>query len=410
MPNASNILTTQKTYVILISALLIVLPLLYGFSTGVVIGLLAVAMLSLRYHKLEFRKAFMYPMAFYILMILSLLWTDDTGATGRGLERQMALVLIPLAFLFMPALTEKTRNKVLYWFSVAMAVFALLFVGLALLRWIGEGTSAPFFYHELVAPLDLNAIYISVFVSFCLLFLLFKQKKTPITIAVLGVLAVFLLLLSSKSIIVATGLVGVFGIFRTFRRSTILKLCALLLVGLAALLFTSNPVKDRFQREIAVSNVKEVLECERFNKVYDWTGTTLRLFQARIFSEMIQEDQVVLTGYGVNNSQKRIVEKQKQYNLWQGYYTYNFHNQYIQAFAELGLFGLLFLFLLLGVILRQYILGKDILFLSLFFIMFVVFFTESYLWRQRGLYHFLVLYCLLFKTLPQKKAPITNES
>ncbi|MGB5668060.1 MAG: O-antigen ligase family protein, partial [Maribacter sp.] len=144
--------------------------------------------------------------------------------------------------------------------------------------------------------------------------------------------------------------------------------------------------------------------------VYDWTGTTLRLFQARIFTEMVREDNIFFTGYGINNSQSKIVAKQKEYNLWQGYYTYNFHNQYLQALAELGVFGLLFLFLLLGALLRQYIAGKDILFLSLFFIMFVVFITESYLWRQRGLYHFLVLYCLLFKSIPSGNEPITNKS
>jgi len=410
MPHANNIFTAQKTYVIIIAALLLVLPLLYGFSTGIMIVLLAVSIVSLRYHKLVFPKAVVLPMLFYGLMMLSLLWTDDTGASSRGLERQLALIMIPFSFMLMPSLTEKTRNTILFWFSAGMALFALLFIGLATLKFTQDGNTSVFFYHELVAPLDLNAIYISVFVSICLLFLLFKQKKTPISIAVLAILAVFLLLMSSKSIMVATGLLGLFGIFRTFKRTTVLKLTALLGIGIVLLLVTSNPVRDRFQRELTVSNVKEVMESDRFNKVYDWTGTTLRLFQARIFSEMIQEDNAVLLGYGINNSQKRIVEKQKEYNLWQGYYTYNFHNQYIQSFAELGLFGLLFLFLLLGALLRQYILGKDMLFLSLFFIMFVVFFTESYLWRQRGLYHFLVLYCLLFKALPQKNEPITNET
>jgi hypothetical protein len=167
-------------------------------------------------------------------------------------------------------------------------------------------------------------------------------------------------------------------------------------------------VKQRFEREISASNLKEVLESERFNKVYDWTGTTIRLFQARIFSEMLKEDGIFLTGYGISNSEDKIIKKQKHYNLWQGYYTYNFHNQYIQAFAELGIFGLLFLFLMLGAVLRRYMRDKDMLFLSLFFIMFVVFITESYLWRQRGLYHFLVLYCLFFKSMPSNDKQITK--
>ncbi len=410
MNKVNKILGSQKTFAVLIALFLGFLPLLYGMSTGMLIALLAISLASLRYHKPEFNKALLLPVLFYILMAASLFWTDHLNDSARGLERQMALVLIPLAFVCMPTLTMKTRNLILYWFSIAMMVFALLFMGAAFVDFLQSRSLGTFFYHRLVAPLDLNAIYISVFVSLCILFLLFTQKKTRLSIIALVVLSVFLLLLASKSIIVATGLLSVFGIFRSFKRSTILKFLPFLALGLALLIFTSNPVRKRFEREITVSNVKEVFESERFNKVYDWTGTTLRLFQARIFTEMLEEDAIFLTGYGINNSKEKIIEKQKQYNLWQGYYTYNFHNQYIQAFAELGIFGLLCVFLLLGVILRQYIRGKDLLFLSLFFIMFVVFMTESYLWRQRGLYHFLILYCLLFKSIPSLKAKKTNET
>jgi O-antigen ligase len=404
MSKIDNILRSQNTYIVLIAGLLVMLPLLHGFSTGALIVLLVVSLASVRYHKVEFRKEFFLPILFYLLMVASLLWSDNVKASSRGLERQLALLLIPLAFAFMPRITKKTRNIILYYFSLGMSLFAFLFTGIAMANFIADRDPGVFFYHSLVAPLGLNAIYISVFVSLCILFLLFNQKKTMITILAMAILSIFLLMLSSKIIVVATSILGVFGVIRTFKRATIFKLIAVFAGGILLLVFTSNPIKQRFEREISVSNVKEVLESERFNKVYDWTGTTIRLFQARIFSEMLREDNIFLMGYGISNSEDKIIKKQKEYNLWQGYYTYNFHNQYIQAFAELGVFGLLFLFLMLGVILRQYMRDKDILFLALFFIMFVVFITESYLWRQRGLYHFLILFCLLFKTIPIKKS------
>lgn len=410
MQKISNILTAQKTYVFLIAALLIVLPLFYGFSTGMLIALLAASLASLRFHKPEFQKPFVLPILLYAFMAASIFWSGNMENGLRGLERQLALLLIPLAFICMPSISETSRNRIFYYMAIGMGIFGLLFMAFAGVDFIQNGNTSAFFYHELVAPLNLNAIYISVFVSISLLFLLFKQPKTRSTIVLLLVLTVFLLLLASKSIIVATALIAVFGIIRTFQKGTIYKLMGIMAVGIILLLLTPNPIKERFERELTVSNVKEVFESERFNKVYDWTGTTLRLFQARIFSEMVKEDNIFFTGYGINNSQSKIEAKQKEYNLWQGYYSYNFHNQYLQAFAELGVFGLLFLFLLLGVLLRKYLLNKDILFLSLFFIMLVVFFTETYLWRQRGLYHFLVLYCLLFKALPIKKELKINNS
>lgn len=409
MSRISNILTSQNTYAVVIAALLVVLPLAYGFSTGLLITLVAISLASLKFHHLQFDKALLIPMFFYGLMVVSLAWSSDLKNSLRGLERQLAMVLIPLAFMVMPALSVKTRNKILYWFSLSLAILAIFLVTYAGVIYNSDHTDV-FFYHALVAPLDLNAIYVSVFVSLSILFLLFKQKRSIWSLLALVILSVFLFLLASKIIIVATAILGFFGILGTFKRSTILKLLPFLLLGLGLLIFTSNPVKSRFQREITASNITEVFEANRFNKEYDWTGTTIRLFQARIFSEMLDEDPIFWTGYGINNSKEKIIEKQKQYNLWQGYYTYNFHNQYIQAFAELGIFGLLCLFLLLGVILKRYLDTKDILFLFLFFIMLVVFITESYLWRQRGLYHFLVLFCLLLKAETPTKAIPTNKT
>lgn len=410
MQPLNKIVTSEKTYVALIAALLIALPLSYGFSTGLLIALLAASLVSARYHKIVFKRSYLAPMLLYAVMILSLLWTSSTHNSLRGLERQLAMVLIPLAFILMPEISMTARNRIFYLFSIGLSIFAIYFFVLAGIDYLESGKLSRFFYHALVAPLELNAIYLSVLVSLSGLYLLFVQRKSKLVVILLCIHAVFLVLLSSKIIIVITALVAGFGIIRGFRRSRIMILIPILLLGVILLMVTSNPVRERFEREVTASNIKEVLQCERFNKVYDWTGTTIRIFQARIFVEMFQEDEVFFTGYGINNSKDKIIEKQKHYNLWQGYYEYNFHNQYIQAFAELGVFGFVFLLLLLGVILQYYFRTKDIMFLSLFVIMAVIFLTESYIWRQRGLYHFLILYCLLIKTVPIGPWKSNNQS
>lgn len=396
----NKIVVSERTYVVLLAALLISLPLSYGFGTGILITLLATSLVSARFHKIHFKRGYLAPMLLYGLMIVSLFWTSSTHNSLRGLERQLAMIIIPMAFILMPEISMRSRNSILCAFSIGLSIFALFFFALAGVDYLEAGNVNRFFYHALVSPLELNAIYISVLVSLSGLFLLFVQRKTAIVICLLIVHAIFLVLLASKIIIVITALVAAIGIISRFRRSRIMILLPVLLLGLLLLMVTSNPVKERFEREVTASNIKEVLQCERFNKVYDWTGTTIRLFQARIFVEMFEEDKVYFTGYGINNSKDKIIEKQKHYNLWQGYYEYNFHNQYIQAFAELGVFGFVFLLLLLGVVLWYYLKTRDIMFLSLFLVMMVVFLTESYIWRQRGLYHFLVLFCLLIKTAP----------
>lgn len=400
-----------RTYVVLITALLCSIPLLYGISTGFLIGLGAVSVASMVFHKVRFNKTLLIPVFLYGLMVCSLLWTDSTENTLRGLERQLALVLVPLAFIGMPALTETHRNKILNGFALGMAVLALFFMTLAGVDYFQNKTSGRFFYHELVKPLDLNAIYLSVIVALCIVYLLFRKGKTKMTFVALAILGAFLVLLSSKAVIISLILLIGMGVSKRLQAKKVALLGAFIVLSMVLIGTTENPVKERFNIELAESNIPEVLEKEKFTRVYYWTGSTIRVFQARIFSEMLKEDGIFWTGYGLNSSQEKITKKHLDYNLYKGFHNYNFHNQYLQAFAELGIFGLLFLFLLLGVILRQYLLGKDILFLSLFFIMFVIFISESYIWRQRGLYHFLILYCLLFKTAPSGKKPdrtITN--
>lgn len=409
MIRVNKIIHSEKTFAGLMAALLALLPLPYGFSTAALILLLTISLYSLKDHKPDLNKAYFIPMAFYMLMVVSVIWSNDRAEAFRGLERQLALVLIPLAFVMMPKLSRNIRNKVFYWFSQALAVFALFFMLKAGFTYLQLGDSAIFFYHELVAPLDLNAIYVSVFVALSCVFLMFEQKKNKRSIATLIILGLFLILLSSKAIILSLTLLIAVGVIRRFNKRTAFILFALLGLGIVLILFTRNPIKDRFQVEITASNLDEVFNKEEFGKVYYWTGTTIRLFQARIFLEMLEEDKLLFKGYGINNSQPVIAKKHREYDLYKEFHNYNFHNQYIQAFAELGLFGLLFLFLMLAVILRQYIITNDILWLALFFIMFVVFLTESYLWRQRGLYHFLLLYCILFKTAMNHKTEIIKE-
>ncbi len=398
MNRIRNLVTSQKTYVVLISSLLIAIPLQYGYSTGILIALLAVSLLSLKYHKPEWNYAYAVPFGLYGLMALSLFWSIDIKESIRGLERELALLIIPLAFIFMPNITKKTCNNILYYFSMGIAVFAIFFITAATVKFYETSDKSTFFYHALVSPLDLNAIYVSVITSLCLLFLLFKSKKTVLTILAIVLMSAFLLLLASKTIIVVTFISLVLGIFHTFRKKTIALLLLVFSAVVVALIVFSNPVKERFNREIEDSNIKEVLTCERFTRVYDWTGTTIRIFQARIFYEMLDEDDAFITGYGINNSQKKIVEKQKHYNLYKGFNAYNFHNQYLQAWSEIGILGFLFIILFLVLLFKQYLVNKEVMLLALFLIMLAVFVTESYLWRQRGLYHFLLLFCLFFKT------------
>jgi len=395
MEHISKWLPSQKTFLVLVTAHLLSLPLPYAFGTTTLIVLLTASVGSVFSHKIQFSKRVFIAFLLYGLMIASLLWTIHFKQSLRGLERQLGFLLVPLAFVCMPRLTKDTIFKILLYFARGMAVFALFFLGNAVRMYFQAGTTEVFFYHELVAIFELNAIYVSVWVALCLLFLFFKAKKNALSSSTLLISGGFLLMLASKAIILVTTLVLILGAFRHFSKKKILigGLSALLLAILVC--STNNPVRERFWVEYESSNLNEVWNRECFTRTYYWTGTGIRLFQIRIFSEMLEQDPIFWKGYGINTSQDKIVEKHSAYNLYKGFYHFNFHNQYIQAFAELGVFGMLLIVALLGVSLKDYLETKDLLFLCFFFVMATIFISESYLWRQRGIFHFFTLFGLL---------------
>jgi O-antigen ligase len=363
------------------------------------IVLLACSVGSAFFHKVVFKKELLIPIAFYLIIVLSLIWSVDYKSSVRGLERQLPLLLIPLSFVLMPELQKKTYKFVCYVFAVALSVLASFFMINALVIYGQTGDSSVFFYHNLISPMDLNAIYMSVMTSLSLLYLIFYSKKKFIDWLLSGILLLFLILLSSKNLIVLTGLTIVIGLIIVKRKDLKSILLGGALVLLTGLVIFLSPLKQRMNQELT-SNVKEVLTCQEFNKVYPWTGTTIRLFQARIAYELLNEYDSFLLGFGINASKEKIIEKQDHYNLFYGYNEYNFHNQYIQSAVELGIVGLISTLIILFSIFKGYIKGRELMELFLFLIMASVFITETYIWRQRGLYHFLILYGLLIKIRP----------
>ena len=106
---------------------------------------------------------------------------------------------------------------------------------------------------------------------------------------------------------------------------------------------------------------------------------------------------------------KKLEEKGIHYNVFQGndevegYQKKNFHNQYLQTFAELGVVGFILLLLILGVNLKNALKNKDFLHIAFAILMISLFLTESFLWRQTGALYFIIFYCLFNNNNEYKK-------
>ena len=147
--------------------------------------------------------------------------------------------------------------------------------------------------------------------------------------------------------------------------------------------------------------MKEAWNKESFTGNDYFPGSAFRVFQTRVFYELMQENNVFFTGFGLGASQIKIEEKTLNYQLYsgdekhEGYQKKNFHNQYLQTFGEVGFIGFFIFLVMILYSIKISIKKKNfVLFASIILFSFV-FITESFLDRQRGVLFFMTMYCLL---------------
>jgi len=421
----SNLERNNEVFVFLIAFILLAIPLKYIVGSISIILFILVAFVNFRRKNLSFSKSLLVPVAFYLLMGLSLFWTRDFKLSMAGLQKELIFLLVPIAFAVMPKLTVPQRYKIVRLFSYGMVLFCVFYLAKAVFKFISTREISVFFYHELVT-LDVNAIYVSVFTSFALFYFIDRKNKDNLTRIIIGFLTIMVFLLSSKSIIFIDFILIIcyYSFFSDVPKSV--RFLTVTAVGgfLFFSLFFVDEVRDRFLLEYETAFVDNTVNAKIGNEneiVYNvslqqaWNdnqfkdnqffpGTALRVYQFRIFTELMREESVVLTGFGLEASQDQIQKKATQYNLYDGYGDFNFHNQYVQTFAELGFFGFLLLISMLFITIKKACQHKDFLQITFGITMIVLFLTESFFCRQRGITFFVILYCLFNCNFPQNNS------
>ncbi|MEL1246955.1 O-antigen ligase family protein [Flavobacterium helocola] len=377
------------------------------------------------FNKNNFNKntSLFLPIVLYALMALSFFWSIDKSTSIKSLLKEISLLLIPLVFIFSKTIFKQEKDKIIKYFSCSIVVVSIYFIVRAFLNYFINDTNI-FFGHELVTK-ELNAVHYSVFVSFSLLYFITHEANTLKTIIIQLFLVSFLFLLQSKTVIITTVfLISLYFFFysKTANKMRLRNIVMLVIVFFSFLFFHRIKEKIEFEFQLNKDNnightvipkeivgnriisMKEAWENDKFEQSDFFSGASFRVYQFRMFLEIMKEENVFFQGLGLNASYKMLEEKGLKYNVFQGnettegYQKKNFHNQYIQVFSELGFIGFVFLILILFVNLKNALKNKDFTHIVFASLMISLFLTESFLWRQRGVVFFTVFYCL-FNTI-----------
>lgn len=390
-----NILKQESVYVYLIVAVLTFQLLSFAFGSISLAIFSAVSLLNATFNRPKKISVLAPPVIYFIVIVISLILLEDSENVSSKLVRALPFLLVPLSFSFVNVLTRKGIERIFVVFSNVLVLYTILLLINAIVRYKANKDIDVFFYHELSSLFDINAVYLSMVLLLSYIFLLTKIKAIWDYFKLVFIIAAIVLLSSKMILLLAIALSVFIGLKRTSPlKIKILFLSIFSLISVA--LLNSNKINERVNDEMQ-SNLAEVLTTEKFNHVYFWTGSSIRLFQARVFWELLQEEKKYFFGYGFNSSQEQIKAKHIQYNLYPGFHNYNFHNQYLQTMAELGIIGLLSLAFIFINFLKIPFKSRSLFSILIALVFLILFLTESYLVRQRGIVYFLFYYCLTIK-------------
>lgn len=397
---------------VLLLLTLITLPLPEHWNSKVL--LITMLFLLIRFYK-EFKISFPKIGWVYLLIFLfssiSYFWSAEKPETIIAIFRLMPFLLFVVGYK--QFFSFQSIDKILRLTALTFVFYGLIWLILGYFRFAQTQNSATFFHHELTAPFNASAIYIALIFGQLYIFLLynilFKKNKTKTLDIFLAVLIFGLqFLLSSKMILSILILITILFFIKYLQTSQlnrrIITVGIILSLSIAILLGISSMTKNRFKDILDYSQIENVFEKEYFGPGYYWNGLTLRLFQLRCFYEIEnQPDFNNILGTGFKASQPILNQKYAYYDLYRGpfgegendgYFIYNFHNQYAQLLIELGIFGGILILLMLYFFVLDPLRNRNILLFSvgLLFILFAL--TESFFLRQKGIVSF-VLFPLL---------------
>ncbi|HMH32586.1 MAG TPA: O-antigen ligase family protein [Puia sp.] len=387
----------------------------FNINAQLIIGLLFFRLMEgnpLRNIKTAFSNTF-FLSCFLLCLVkcAGLLYAQDVNFGWYLLQKRATLVAIPFIFCCAPFTDKQGRRKIMTAFCVLLLITSVYCLIVNAWQWVDQRNSTIFFYHALVTPISQNAIFYSAFLCFGLLFLLSddlygldnkprlrKQFRIFMILFFVG----FIVLLSSKlmlaiALLILAAFLGKKESFKKNRKLVIGTglLCLLIVI---VVMMTKNPIRERW-----LDAVSGPIKKENISPGTSFNGVQLRILQWQFAYEILNENHAWFLGVSPGDTQHKLDQKYIHANMYlgnpalhdTGFLNYNFHNQYIEELVQSGIVGLLLLLFSCWALVQLAIrVGSREAGFTVF-ILLALFFTESSLQMQDGLFLYTFFPCML---------------
>ena len=401
----------RKIYFALSMILFFVLP-LYKKAAPIIVFLMIINWLAEGHFRTKFSALFndhwtfptlfILAISFYLLHLISLLYTENMNEGYFELEKKLSFIVFPL--IIFPIYSYRFvlgKGKYFLGAYISGALISSIYCFIqALIKYIESSDIAMMYYlnFSVFEHPTYYAMYMitALLILFNYLFKEWKNIKTKFRFAIFILLSWFtlmVLLSNSRAAILALAIVFIFSIIFVILKTKKywIGIAVVVLLSITAISTkTLMPhVFDRFN-----IGIEEVLHAKKIDDIKHWNGTTIRVQIYFSSIELIKEN--FLFGVGSGDVTDALMEKYKKHAfLDAAIRKYNAHNQFLQSFIGLGIIGFIFL---LSIILIPFIYAiRQGEFIQIAFILMIIvlFLFESMLQQQAGIM-FIVFFLFFF--------------
>lgn len=366
------------------------------------------------------RQVWIFQMI-YFLSVAGYFYSSHKHAAGFLLERQLAILLIPLLLPLAVSINEKRKRQLLTVFLLS-AVSTILFLLLNAFLVVRELQlpftqifSKEFFNHRFSAPIGIHAGYLSMYVAVSIIYGLQQikestsKKRMMFLGGCLAVLCCGMVFLASRNMLLSTILVAGFIFPFYYAKHKLLYITGVIvLLGLGFVAIYNIPyLKKRLISEF-IGDIKSVRETANIDVIEP------RIERWQCAMHLVAKSPVL--GYGSGDEIPMLKVEYIKRGLYISYLEeFNAHNQYLSYVLKNGIIGLLIVIATFGYFVQLAYRRKDFMYLSFLIIVLIGFFTENILDANKGIYFFALFntflgYTLLKANKNSTETAITDET
>lgn len=336
----------------------------------------------------------------YLLHLLSIFYTENSSEGWNDLRLKISFLLLPFFMTTVQFIYNEQRKFILKFFAVLMMLMALTDLTHAFLKYLVSGNQETFYYINLPYVLTNKVHYVAWYYSFAIFISIYHliSSKLNRTFWFLGLLILLfsLILLSSRAFILAFIIVFILSFLKWFKTYKLSSLMWAKVSSIAAFFILSLV----FIPSINLRLNDTVVELQKMFGYDTPKQTNPRVFIWRYGADLIVKNPIFGFGVGDAKEELNFALESCDAMFWNGEHNvpihnknYNFHNQFMQTWAEVGIFGFL---ILLFIMINPFLLkNSHPLFLIFIGLTFIGCLTESMFERQAGVVLFAFMYPLL---------------